>query len=242
MSIDIGNYPQNVKKAVKAFWAGRKSASDKQTRAGKKDQGNRGAVTGGKNMNIFADLLESLVRKNGLKKAEVCRTQKVVTLPGYFRPTKMWDLLVMNEGRLIAVLELKSLCGLSFGNNANNRCEEALGSAIDFQTAVREGAFGAGAAPFLGYILLIEDHEKSSKSVKVSSYHFPADPAFIGASYQQRMHLLCERLMQEGLYSSAAVIASANSRTGKFNDLGETTSIKRFLSDFAARIAARSLA
>lgn len=242
MSIYIGSYPQDVKKAVKAFWKGRERASDKQERTGKKDQGNRGAVTGGKNMDVFANLFELLVRENGLKNAEVCRTQKVVTLPGYFRPTKMWDLLVMNEGKLIAVLELKSLCGPSFGNNANNRCEEALGSAMDFQTAAREGAFGSGAAPFLGYILLIEDHEKSRKSVKVSSHHFPVDPDFIDASYQQRMHLLCERMMQEGLYSSAAVIASPNCRTGQFSDLGETTSIKRFLSDFSARIAARFVA
>jgi len=75
MSIYIGNYPRNVKKAVKAFWKGRERASDKQEKAGKKDQGNRGAVTGGKNMDIFADLFELLVRKNGLKNAEVFRTQ-----------------------------------------------------------------------------------------------------------------------------------------------------------------------
>ena len=161
MSIEIGKYPQEVKKAVRAFWSGRKKASDKQANTGKKDQGNRGAVTGGKNMDAFADLLESLVKKNGLKHAEVLRKKGVVTLPGHFRPTKQWDLLVMNEGKLIAALELKSLCGPSFGNNANNRCEEALGSAIDFQTAVREGSFGSGVAPFLGYVLLIEDHEKS---------------------------------------------------------------------------------
>jgi len=238
MSLNIGNYPQNVKKAVKAFWIGRKTASDKQATEGKKDQGNRGAVTGGKNMDAFADLLESIVRKNGLENAEVHRTQKVVTLPGYFRPTKMWDLVVMDEGKLIAVLELKSLCGPSFGNNANNRCEEALGSALDFQTAVREGAFGAGVVPFLGYILLIEDHEKSSNPVKVRSHHFPADSAFTNASYQKRMHLLCERMMQEHLYASAALISAPNMRSGKFADLGETTSIKRVLSDFAGQIAA----
>jgi hypothetical protein len=172
MSIEIGKHPQDVKKAVRAFWSGRRKASDRQAKTGNKDRGNRGAVTGGKNMDAFADLLESLVKKNGLKGASVYRNKSVVVLPGHFRPTKQWDLLVINEGELIAALELKSLCGPSFGNNANNRCEEALGSGIDFQTAVREGSFGRGAAPFLGYVLLIEDHEKSRSPSK------PALPIF----------------------------------------------------------------
>lgn len=183
MSINIGNYPDGIKKATRAFWSGRKRASSKQSTAGKKDQGNRGAVTAGKNMDVFADILESLVKLNGLQSATVHRHKGVVTLPGYFRPTKQWVLLVIHQEQFVAALELKSLCGPSFGNNANNRAEEALGSAVDFQTAVREGAFGAGAAPFLGYILLIEDDEKSRKPVKTSSPHFPVDDSFRNVSY-----------------------------------------------------------
>jgi hypothetical protein len=48
-----------------------------------------------------------------------------VTLPGYFRPTKLWDVLVIHDKRLLAAIELKSQVGPSFGNNFNNRTEEA---------------------------------------------------------------------------------------------------------------------
>ncbi|MEE4605477.1 MAG: PaeR7I family type II restriction endonuclease, partial [Desulfobacteraceae bacterium] len=82
-------------------------------------------------------------------------------MPGYFRPTKLWDLLVMNEGRLVAALEFKSQVGPSFGNNFNNRTEEALGTAHDLWTAYREGAFGEQTRPFVGWLMLLEDAPKS---------------------------------------------------------------------------------
>lgn len=56
-----------------------------------------------------------VIRANGLKHAELHRDRRVLTLPGYFRPTKLWDLLVVQEGRLIAALEFKSHVGPSFG-------------------------------------------------------------------------------------------------------------------------------
>jgi hypothetical protein len=59
---------------------------------------------------------------------------KNVELPGYYRPTKKWDFLVLIDGRLVAVVETKSQVG-SFGNNFNNRTEEAVGSAADLWTA-----------------------------------------------------------------------------------------------------------
>jgi hypothetical protein len=35
----------------------------------------------------------------------------MLTLPGYFRLTKLWDLLVIYKGELIAAIELKSQVG-----------------------------------------------------------------------------------------------------------------------------------
>jgi hypothetical protein len=93
-------------------------------------------------MDGFIALVIDIVRANGLAQAHIYQKRAVLTLPGYFRPTKLWDLLVINEGRLIAALEFKSQVGPSFGNNFNNRTEEAIGTAHDLWTAYRENAFG----------------------------------------------------------------------------------------------------
>ncbi len=63
---------------------------------------------------------------------------KSIELPGFFRPTKEWDLLVIKDGKLVVAIEAKSQAGPSFGNNFNNRTEEAMGSALDLWTAFRE--------------------------------------------------------------------------------------------------------
>ena len=95
-------------------------------------------------------LIVDLIRKNGLKDAEIHQKRALLTLPGYFRPTKLWDMIVMRKERLVATVELKSHVGPSFGNNFNNRTEEAIGTAHDFWTAYREGAFGKTPKPFVG--------------------------------------------------------------------------------------------
>ena len=73
-------------------------------------------------------LVVDIVHANGLAHADIMLKRRLLTLPGFFRPTKLWDLLVINQGKLIAAIEFKSQVGPSFGNNANNRCEEALGN------------------------------------------------------------------------------------------------------------------
>ena len=55
-------------------------------------------------------------------------------------------MLVIDRDQLIAALEFKSQVGPSFGNNFNNRTEEAIGTAHDLWTAYREGALGNDAA------------------------------------------------------------------------------------------------
>lgn len=132
MALDLANYEKKARLAVKAFWGGRASAAQKQLVSGKVDQGSRGAVTGGKNMDGFIQIVTDLVHANGFSHAEIHLKRNVLTLPGYFRPTKLWDLLILNQGRLIAALEFKSQVGPSFGNNFNNRTEEAIGRLMTF--------------------------------------------------------------------------------------------------------------
>lgn len=240
MALNLANYQKKAKESVKAFWGNRDVARQKQIEAGKSDTGSRGAVTAGKNMDGFVALLIHLVKANGLKDATIIREGRIpLTLPGYFRPTKMWDMLVLRENRLIAAVELKSQVG-SFGNNFNNRTEEAIGTAHDLWTAFREGAFGEAPRPFVGWLMLVEDAPGSRNPVRDQSPHFPVRAEFQGASYIERYNLLCKKLVQEQLYTATAVVTSPQTaiKTGEYSDVSEMTSFKGFVTSFAGHIAA----
>lgn len=141
----------------------------------------------------------------------------------------------------IKQIELKSQVG-SFGNNFNNRTEEAIGTAHDLWTAYREGSFGDAPRPFVGWLMLVEDAPGSRSPIMDRSLHFPVRPEFRGASYLERYNLLCKKLVQEQLYTAAAVIASPKTaiRTGIFSDLSEMSSLKNFVASFAGHIAAEA--
>ena len=100
-----------------------------------------------------------------------------IELPGWYRPEKKWDLLVVADGKLLAGIEFKSQVG-SFGNNYNNRTEEAIGSATDIWAAYREGAFKPSARPWLGYLMLLEEAPGSVTPVRAREPHFKVFPEF----------------------------------------------------------------
>ena len=242
MALDLANYEQKAREAVQAFWSNREQARQKQIDAGKADQGERAGVTAGKNMDGFLALVIDIVRANGLDNAEIHQERRVLTLPGYFRPTKLWDLLVMNEGRLIAALEFKSQVGPSFGNNANNRAEEAIGTAHDFWTAYREGAFGEQPRPFAGWMILLEDAPESRAPVTDATPHYSVFKEFEKASYADRYNILCRKLMQEQLYTAASIIVSPRSAidTGEYSEMSNMTGLRTFLSELAGHVAAEA--
>ncbi|PTB98582.1 restriction endonuclease [Marinobacter sp. Z-F4-2] len=242
MALDLVNYEEKAREAVKAFWGNREAARQKQIESGNADQGERAGVTAGKNMDGFLALILDVVRANGLSHAEIHQSSRMLTLPGYFRPTKLWDLLVLYKGELIAAVELKSQVGPSFGNNFNNRTEEAIGTAHDLWTAFREEAFGKQPRPFVGWLMVVEDAPASRKPVRNASPHFPVFEEFNGASYLKRYDLLCQRLVQERLYTTAAVLTAERSAldTGEFAELSSMTSLKTFVTALAGHIAAEA--
>jgi hypothetical protein len=243
MALDLADYERKARDATMAFWGNRQKAMQAKIKAGKLDQGERGAVTAGNTMDGFTALMIDLVQANGLAHASVYRHRAVLTLPGYFRPTKLWDVLVILAGRLIAALELKKHVGPSFSNNANNRAEESIGTAHDFWTAYREGAFGLYSRPFLGWLVMVEDTPKSRRpGTSDRSRHFPVFPEFKNASYLQRYDLLCQRLVRENLYSAACTLTSERTAdaSGTYGEMSDITSLKAFVSAFAGHIAAEA--
>jgi hypothetical protein len=211
--------------AISHFWQTRGKQQSTQNARGSADQGARGAVTGGAQMNGLIAALSKLVRSAGISDASIF-TKRNVDLPGYFRPTKKWDILVVVDGNLLAVIEAKSQVG-SFGNNFNNRTEEAIGSATDLWTAYREGGFGHSPRPWLGYLFLLEDCQASRSPVDVTESHFPVLREFHGASYQRRYEILLRKLVLERHYDAAAFLIS-DKTTGHKGEHQEPSDDLRF--------------
>lgn len=193
--LDLSNYKQKAHKAVRDFWSSREASKERQLASGKADQGERSGVTSGKNMNGFLSLIVDIIRSNGLSHAEIHMNRAMLTLPEYFRPTKLWDILVIHRGELI-----------------------------------------------VGWLMMVEDSPKSRKAVRDTSPHFPVLPEFQSASYLNRYDLLCQKLVKEGLYSSACLLASPREAaiTGEFSEISHMTSLKAFITSLAGHIASES--
>ena len=228
--------------SVKSFWRTRERQADMQRQRGQTDQGSRSAVTGGRQMDGFSETISRLLMDAKIDENDIFRRVSV-ELPGYFRPTKEWDIVVVVDGNLIAAVELKSQVGPSFGNNFNNRTEEALGTAMDIWTAYREGAFCTSPAPWLGYLLLLEDCPESRRPVAVREPHFPVFPEFRHASYSKRYELFCRKLVRERQYNSACFIIADRKRADSaqnYKEPAKDLSATQFISQLLGHVKGTS--
>ena len=171
---------------------------------------------------------------------ECIAMDRQVELPGWFRAEKKWDLVIVHEKQLLAALEFKSQIGPSFGNNFNNRSEEALGSATDVWAAYREGAFKPSSRPFLGYLMLLEDCYRSRTPVKVVEPHFAVFPEFKGASYRDRYAILVEKLLRDRLYDSDCFLLSSSdaAASGDYLEPNPELTFVKFVTPLIARVSA----
>ena len=235
----LGNLSDRVAKAVAVYWATRENQARKQENSGRADQGLRSAVTGGAQMDGFITLMTEIIVGAGIDERFVFHN-KNLELPGFFRPTKEWDLLVIKDGQLLVALEAKSQVGPSFGNNFNNRTEEAMGSALDLWTAYREGAFNKTVKPWLGYLFLLEDCKESQRPVKVKEPHFKVFPEFKEASYAKRYELFCRKLLRERHYSFSTFILSdrKDGAKGIYKEPAEDLTFELYARSLVAQVTA----
>ncbi|UJH71734.1 PaeR7I family type II restriction endonuclease [Ornithinimicrobium sp. INDO-MA30-4] len=193
--------------AVRAFWTGRDLQTQRQIESGKVDAGNRGAVTGGQHLKPLEQATAALFSNDPDIGSElVVLHGKKNTLPGYYRRSKDWDLVVLYRGALVAAIEFKSQQG-SFGNNFNNRTEESIGNSIDIWRGHEEEMFGP-VRPWLGFVMVLEKTNASTRTMKNGATLFPADPAFNDTGYLDRYRILFQRLVREGKYDAAVVAAT----------------------------------
>lgn len=186
--------------AVAHCWSLRAEAAQRARERGNTDPGLRAGVTSGKHLDPLAELVESVLHDAGLPASSVHRNSGVV-LPGYYRPEKKWDVVAVHSGVVVVAVEFKSILG-SYGNNMNNRVEEALGNATDLLEAAQAGLLGV-KPPWLGYVFLMQDEPASRSPVSVRQAHFPVAEAFGNSSYQERALLMCRRLVLRRLYNAA---------------------------------------
>jgi hypothetical protein len=235
----IDNLKKHISRAITEYWTTRQNQSQKQVTSGRSDQGARSAVTGGAQMNGLIKLISDLIIEAGANRSNIFYNTHL-ELPGFFRPTKEWDLLLIKDNQLILALETKSQVGPSFGNNFNNRTEEAMGSALDLWTAYREGAYNKNVQPWLGYVFLLEDCIESQKPVKVKEPHFKVFPEFVNASYAKRYELFCRKLVRERHYNVAAFLLSTKTTglKGQYAEPANDLTFEIFAKSLVAQVRA----
>lgn len=190
-------------------------------------------------MDGFTDLITKILTSDGVPEPAIYEKSKL-ELPGFFRAEKKWDLVIVVKDRLLAAIELKSQVGPSFGNNFNNRSEEAIGSASDFRAAYREGAFKPSIDPWLGYLMLLEDARESRSPVRVYEPHFSVFAEFKSASYQHRYEILLTKLIRERLYDAACLLVSprGDGLRGIYREPIAELGIRNFIESIRARALA----
>lgn len=246
------NFDSMIEDAVRTFWTGRGGGSKAQG-------GTRGGVLAGKNLDGFVEVVRAVADRCGVpQKSVYVSGRKDLVLPGYFRPNKNWDVVILNGHRLTAVLEFKSQVG-SFGNNFNNRSEEVIGNGSDFKVAASKGTYhpsqhldhdpsvgdGDPRPPFLGYLMLLQDCDESTRPVRADSPHYHLMAGFEGASYADRYRILCERLMEQQLYQAASLMLTPQITVkGKptWRSLSEATDVRNLFTKLAATLLASTQA
>lgn len=244
----------SLQTAVDSFWSTRQGNADRSAASGKTGEGTRGAVRGGGQLLPLAQIIARAIVDTGYEENEVLVTG-ATELPGYFRPEKKWDLLAFvgkekNKKQLVAAIECKSQIG-SFGKNFNNRAEESIGNAVDSWRSFREGLYSeyTKTEPFLGYIFILEDHDRARRPVRNKQTHYSVDPEFVGngggLSYTDRYKVLLQRLVRERAYSSACLITSGDPEkdvSTKVHEPSEHLSFESFVAKLqGTAIAARGL-
>ena len=120
------DYQSFFAEAVEYFWSRRASgvAEERADYAGRRSE-----VVGGKHLDGFLIALTNLLVSEGVAREHIFT--KGTAIPGFFRVCKDWDMVVIRDRQLLAAIEIKAQVGPSFGNNFNNRAEEAIGNAVD---------------------------------------------------------------------------------------------------------------
>lgn len=127
---------------------------------------------------------------------------RLALVAGHFRVAKSWDIVCRDaENQPRICVEFKSQVD-SYGNNENNRYEEALGSGLDIRAR-------NGVRPALGFVLVICDEDATRRPTRDRLPDL--DPKFSRTSHIDRRKIFAERIVEyelngRALYDAAALL------------------------------------
>lgn len=213
----VPDYEQAFAQAIADFWL---IKTDQQAAAdllGTSTGATHGAVRAGKHMAPFEALIRQVVQDAGVVVDP--EPSDTIYLPGYYRETKSWDVVLQYKGHALAIVEAKSQ-GSSLANNFNNRVEEAIGQAADVWKSHERGLLVSGIRPWIGYLMVVEETVKTTEpkhllSGKVVPAGMLVDPVFDGMSYAERYATAFKRLDQERMLDATCV--AITDRTGAYS-------------------------
>lgn len=119
MTPTVPDYEEAFAAAIHDFWM---IKTDQQAAADLvgRNLGTSGAVRAGKHMLPFEALIRRVVEDAGIEPDPA--PSDTMYLPGFYRETKSWDVVLQYKGHALAIVEAKSQ-GSSLANNFNNRVE-----------------------------------------------------------------------------------------------------------------------
>ncbi|MET8996088.1 PaeR7I family type II restriction endonuclease [Amycolatopsis sp. NPDC004169] len=193
---------RDVEPLLVNWWKAKKDAVARLAADGRSATGAQ--ARDARHMQSIAMFVRQMFVDAGLTESDVTVDSVV---PGYYRRSKNWDVVAKHKGHLVGVVELKSQASSS-GNNANNRIEEAIGSAVDAK-AVQEltGAFG-NLGVWAAWCMTFNRDAESGEPIRLTpaqkaKIRFPLDdPAFQIMTYASQYAIALERLISQKVYDA----------------------------------------
>jgi restriction endonuclease XhoI-like protein len=192
-----------VDHALRMWLDVRRTQTEASIASGRAQEGRRSAVTGGRHMDAVHQLVVDEIRATGATGLHIHKNRGA-TLPGFYRATKSWDLVLVQGEVPVLAIEYKSMLG-SEGKNLNNRADEIFGVAEDTRQAELKGLLPPKMRR--AYIFVMSDNPETSRPIGVSRTLGMADPIFDGASYVKRMAIMLRRMRDTGLFHLTWAVA-----------------------------------
>ena len=207
MTPAVPDYEEAFAAAIQDFWMIKNDQQAAANLAGRSDGGTSGSVRAGKHMSPFELLIRQVVEDAGIEPDPA--PSDTLYLPGFYRETKSWDVVLQYQGHALAIVEAKSQ-GSSLANNFNNRVEEAIGQAADVWKSHERGLLISGLRPWVGYLMIVEETTKTTDPKhllggKAVPAGMKVDPLFDGMSYAERYATAFKRLDQERMLDATCV-------------------------------------